>query len=134
MTYSDKYLKYKNKYLNLKKIIQNNKTLNMTGGGLQEERTPSIIYSETNKDNKTLVFIKAEWCGYCTEFKKIWEKLPLEIKNINFKVLDSELNKKEIKNYNIKGFPSIFLEIGDKKIEYNGSRNIKAIKEFVSIN
>jgi hypothetical protein len=67
------------------------------------------------------------------------------IKDKNLKFLEDQFqeenlrnlstnNKKEIKKYGIKGYPSIFLEIGDKKIEYNGSRNIKAIKEFVSIN
>ena len=113
-TYQEKYLKYKAKYLALK----NNINLSQNGGG----------------NKKTLTLIKAEWCGHCIAFKETWEKLPGHIKYINFKVLDSDNNKSEIEKYNIKGYPSIFLEIGNKKIEFNGKRNIEEIKKFVENN
>lgn len=113
-TYQEKYLKYKNKYINLKDSINSK---NMIGGA-----------------DKTLTLIKAEWCGHCRRFKSIWEELPTHIKGINFKLLDSEENKKEIEKYDILGYPSIFLEIGDKKISYEGERSIEKIKEFVENN
>ncbi|ADO67413.1 putative protein disulfide isomerase [Cafeteria roenbergensis virus] len=112
-TYQEKYLKYKNKYIQLKNKIDFN--LNMSGGG----------------NNKTLTFIKAEWCGHCKNFTPIWDELPKHLNNINFKVLDSDTNKEEIKKYNIKGYPSIFLEVNNNIISYEGGRTIEKIKEFV---
>ena len=113
-TYQEKYIKYKLKYLELKK----NTFTKQNGGG----------------NNKTLVLIKADWCGHCKAFKSTWEQLPANIPNVNFKILDSESNPDEIKKYNIKGYPTIILETGDKKIEYNGSRTVKDIKQFVENN
>jgi len=110
-TYQEKYLKYKFKYIKLKQNI-NSKI--MVGGA-----------------NKTLTLIKADWCGHCKQFKHIWEELPKHIKNVNFKLLDSDKNEKEIKKYDILGYPSIFLEIGDKKIPYDGERTVSGISKFI---
>lgn len=119
-TYKEKYLKYKIKYLNLKDSLDNiNNNIKTQNGG---------------RNNKTLILIKADWCGHCKAFKPIWEQLPSHLDNINFKLLDSENNKDIIQKYNIKGYPSIFLEIGDKRIEYNGKRDLESIKEFVENN
>lgn len=112
-TYQEKYFKYKKKYQDLKNKLAKNK-FKLSGGG-----------------NKTLVLIKAEWCGYCQKFKSVWEKLPGELNNINFKVLDSELNQDEIKKYDFKGYPSIYLEYDNRKIEYKGNRSLEDIKNFV---
>ena len=110
--YTKKYLKYKAKYLSLKKLEQK---LNMKGGG-----------------NKTLALFKAEWCGHCIGFKDTWNKLKDENKNINFVTYDSEINKEEIKKYKIEGFPSLILLSDKKAIEYVGPRNKEAIEEFIN--
>jgi len=110
--YTEKYLKYKAKYISLKKLEQK---LNMKGGG----------------DKKTLALFKAEWCGHCIGFKETWNQLKNENKNINFITYDSEINKNEIKKYNIQGFPTIILLLNDKAIEYVGPRSRDAIEEFI---
>lgn len=110
-TYQDKYLKYKSKYIKLKKKLN----FNMSGGG----------------NNKTLILIKAEWCGHCQRFKSVWDELPKHLPNIVFKILDSDENKTEIDKYNIKGYPTLILKINDKNIVYEGERTIEKIKEFV---
>jgi len=112
--YTKKYLKYKAKYLSLKKLEKN---FNMKGGG---------------QDKKTLALFKAEWCGHCIGFKKTWNELKNENKNnINFVTYDSELNKNEISKYKIEGFPTLVLLTNDKAIEYVGPRNKEAIEEFI---
>lgn len=118
--YENKYLKYKAKYIALKNTINNNK-INMLGGSI-------------NQTEKTLTLIKADWCGHCKKFFPIWEELPKHLPNINFKVLDSEQNKDEIQKYKIAGYPSIFLEIDNKIIEYTGGRTVEDIKNFLEIN
>jgi thioredoxin-like negative regulator of GroEL len=108
--YKRKYLKYKNKYLLNKSIV-------MTGG--------------ESKQNELLLF-KAEWCGHCKNFLPTWEKISNDTSlNINFKTFDSDKNKKEIKDFDIQGFPTIMYKVDDKLIEYNGSRDEKSIKEFI---
>jgi thiol-disulfide isomerase/thioredoxin len=112
--YNKKYLKYKDKYLKLKKLEQN---IIMKGGA---------------PVNKTLTLFKAEWCGHCKSFKKTWNELKNENKNnINFVTYDSELNKNEISKYKIEGFPTLVLLTNDKAIEYVGPRNKEAIEEFI---
>ena len=119
-TYQEKYLKYKQKYLLLKNKL--NSSISQTGGG------------NNGQYDKTLTLIKAEWCGHCKAFKSTWEELPSQIKNINFKTLDSDTNKEEIEKYDITGYPSLVLENGDKKIKYEGKRDVESIKKFVAEN
>lgn len=122
-TYQEKYLKYKQKYLLLKNKLNN--TPSQTGGGNK---------GNLGQYDKTLTLIKADWCGHCKAFKPIWEELPSKIKYINFKTLDNDINKKEIEKYKISGFPSLILEIKDKKIKYEGHRDVESIKKFVEEN
>jgi thioredoxin 1 len=111
--YNKKYLKYKDKYLKLKKLEQN---IIMKGGA---------------PVNKTLTLFKAEWCGHCKSFKKTWNELKNDNSNIKFVSYDSEGNKSEIEKYGIQGFPTLILLVGDKSIEYVGPRNKEAIEEFI---
>ena len=79
------------------------------------------------------MLFKAEWCGHCKHFLPIWEKISNDSNlNISFKIFDSEKNKKEIKEYNIDGFPTIMYKFNDKLIEYTGSRDVESIKHFIS--
>ena len=113
-TYQEKYLKYKLKYIKLKSTLQYNKQI---GGS-----------------SKTLTLIKAEWCGWCKKFKPIWDELPQHIPGITFKILDEKQNKAEVADYDVTGFPSIFLEKDNKVIPYDGARTIDDIKKFVEQN
>ena len=109
---SNKYLKYKMKYLEL---INSN---NLVGGG--------------SKKNSLYLF-KAEWCGHCKNFKSTWNKLKNELDDkINFITYDSSKDASIIKEYNIQGYPTIILKQNDKAIEYMGNRNINDIKEFIN--
>jgi thiol-disulfide isomerase/thioredoxin len=120
--YNKKYLKYKEKYLRLKKMeeeIKKNRMI-MKGGGNSE-------------DKKTLALFKAEWCGHCKAFKGTWDKLQSGMGNkVNFVTYDSEINKNEIKDYKIQGFPTLILLAGDKAVEYVGPRDETSIKQFIS--
>jgi thiol-disulfide isomerase/thioredoxin len=105
-----KYKKYKNKYLQAK-------MKSMSGGALSENE---------------LMLFKAEWCGHCKNFLPTWEKISNDSNlKINFKTFDSEKNKNDIEKYNIEGFPTIIYKVGNKLIEYNGSRDEASIKEFI---
>lgn len=119
MTYNDlidynkKYLKYKDKYLKLKKLEQN------------------IIMKGGSQEKKTLTLFKADWCGHCKSFKNTWDQLKNDNKDINFVTYDSERNKDKIIKYGIKGFPTIILLVDNKAIEYVGERNKNNIQNFI---
>ena len=119
MDYLQKYQKYKLKYLNIKLLHENNN--NQIGGN----------------NKKELYLFKAEWCGHCRSFKEDWNKLQNnnDLKNkISFITMDSDLNQKEIKEWNIEGFPTIILKSGENAIEYNGKRNLDNIIDFINDN
>ena len=118
MDYKLKYEKYKTKYLELR----NKLNLNQNGG---------------SNEKSELYLFKAEWCGHCRNFKDEWKKLKKnsDLKNkVNFITMDSEINKKEIVDWNINGFPTIILKKGDTAIEYNGERSVSAIEDFINKN
>lgn len=114
MNYHDKYLKYKSKYLKLKSLEESQN--NMIGGS----------------NMNTIYLFKAEWCGHCQGFKPTWEKLQNKLSNkINFVTYDSEKDSSLMEKYKIKGFPTLIMKVGDKAIEYVGSRDYESVKDFI---
>ena len=110
--YRLKYLKYKNKYLQLKALKNSQK-----GGG----------------EKATLNLFKSEFCSHCIKFKPLWEELQNELKDkVNFKIFDAVNDKKEMKEYGIQGYPTLILKRGNNKVEFNGSRNKENIIEFIN--
>ena len=108
--YKQKYIMYKNKYIQAKMNI-------MTGG---------------NGDQNEMMLFKANWCGHCKTFLPTWEKISKDSNlNVNFKTFDSEQDKKIIEQYNIQGFPTIMYKVDNTLIEYNGNRDANSIKEFI---
>ena len=116
MDYNNKYIKYKLKYLKLKKNYK------LIGGN--------------NKND--LYLFKAEWCGHCQAFKNEWENLKKDNelnKKVNFITFDSEKDAIKIKEWKINGYPTILLKKNDATaVEYFGNRNINSIKEFINKN
>ena len=110
MDFKSKYLKYKQKYLLLKK------------------------YNQVGGSNKPKLYLfKAEWCGHCRNFKDTWKQLQNnnELKNkVDFITIDH--SDSNIKNWNIEGYPTILLEKNNNKIEFNGARQENNIIDFVN--
>ena len=115
-----KYLKYKAKYLKLKSKMDKNSSV-MTGG------------ASNSKSDKTIYLFKADWCPHFKMFKSTWDGLKQELDDkIKFITYDSEKHTKEIKSFNIQGYPTIILTVGDKAIEYVGPRDGTSLKEFIN--
>ena len=107
--YFNKYLKYKYKYYNLK-----NKQL---GGG---------------NPKKEVYLFKAEWCPHCVNFLPDWKKLEENHSNeFNFIKYDSDENPEKVSEWQVKGFPSIFIKSGDSAYEYMGMNNYKDVLAFI---
>ena len=147
--YKQKYLKYKNKYLDAKKQKNQNK---MSGGQLKiQDELNEIMegmkinnkqfesFVKQNKEN-ILVIIYAHWCGHCVNMiKEIGNELKLDSNSIRIKYLDgTKLTNELKKNLEVRGFPTI-IKIKDSmdinnlnKIEYEGPRMVKDIIDFLN--
>jgi thiol-disulfide isomerase/thioredoxin len=129
-----KYLKYKTKYLKYKSKLNNK--INLIGGS-----EPIFYFGHDNKDyikkyKITIYLFKADWCGHCKNFKDIWNEVAkiftdTHSDKINFIVYDSKLNEEELKRWNVKGFPTIFIRKNTDAYEYNGNRQIDEFKKYI---
>tara|TARA_B100001758_G_C17963873_1_gene379788 strand:- start:136 stop:501 length:366 start_codon:yes stop_codon:yes gene_type:complete len=120
--YREKYLKYKLKYMELKKQLdQKNNSIEVQKGG--------------SSDKKQLYLFKAEWCPHCVAFKPVWAELEKKYeKTVDMNVYDSDKNGKTIKQWKINGFPTIIMKHGNKAIEYAGPRTLEDMIDFIENN
>ena len=115
MDFKHKYLKYKQKYLNLQMELYTQ------GGG-----------SSSNSSPITLNLFKADWCMHCVSFKPTWDALQKSGKfNIKYKTYDADIHKKDIEKWEIKGFPTLILQTGNKSVEFMGQKTIDNISKFI---
>jgi thioredoxin-like negative regulator of GroEL len=112
MDYRQKYLKYKTKYFELKNKKQ-------TGGAKTEPKREIFLF-------------KAEWCGYCKGFKDTWAQLKKDLsQKYIFTEIDADVNKKEIQDWKISGFPTIMSKEGSAVEEYVGARDYESVRQFI---
>ena len=85
-----------------------------------------------------VVICKASWCGHCQkampEFEKLVAASPIALPNgkkATVKMLDSDANGDELKQYDVKGFPTIIVKHGGDKMDYPGERTFDGVVEFL---
>ncbi len=125
-----KYLKYKIKYCQLKKQLDNKN--NQTGGEVKEEKLEYFNEKNINDKNPSIYLFKAGWCGHCKHFRETWNALANKFSTkVNFIAYDSNENKKEMKEWRVNGFPTIIFRKGSKASEFNGDRDIDSVIKFI---
>lgn len=86
----------------------------------------------------TIVKFYAPWCGHCKRLAPTWDELAEKfVGNPNVKIgkVDCTLgdNKELCNEEEVDGFPTVFIYRNGERIEeYNGSRSIEDLIEFVS--
>jgi thiol-disulfide isomerase/thioredoxin len=87
----------------------------------------------------SVVICKAEWCGHCKkaapEFQKLVSASPLSLSNgtqATVKILDADQDKDEIKQYNVRGYPTILVMNGGQQTEYPGERTYDGVLDFLN--
>ena len=109
--YKTKYLKYKAKYLNLKKSKE------MRGGG---------------NDKIKIILFKADWCGHCKNFKPTWEAVSKQYNNkFEFIVYDADKERSKFEEYKVDAFPTVIIKRGEEKTEYKGERSFEDFNNFL---
>jgi thiol-disulfide isomerase/thioredoxin len=129
-----KYLKYKTRYLKYKTKLDNK--FNLIGGGEHIFFNSNDNKDDIDKYKITIYLFKADWCGHCKNFRDVWnEAAALYSKThsdkINFLVYDSKLNEQEMKEWEVKGFPTILIRENTTTTEYNGNRQIDDFKKYI---
>lgn len=125
MDYDDnihlKYLKYKNKYLRLKKVFDNIKSRKVDfqyGGG---------------EDTVELMLFKAEWCGHCKNFLPVWNTLQKDYGNkYTFTTYDLDNDKEVFDKWEIKGYPTLIINNRGKLMDYNGPREMEDMIDLMN--
>jgi protein disulfide-isomerase A6 len=108
MSYKEKYLKYKAKYIDLKLKKQGGSNYKQLGG--------------SNSKAKIILF-KANWCIHCQTFLPEWKKLQAKYENkYEFITYDSDAHKEIASKYDVQGYPTIYIEKNNKTQEYKGKR------------
>ncbi|GAB1862216.1 Thioredoxin domain-containing protein 5 [Camponotus japonicus] len=88
---------------------------------------------------KGFSFVKffAPWCGHCKRLAPTWEELGKKFfanNNVNIAKVDCTLDasKQLCNEQEVEGFPALYLyRDGRKVFEYNGSRNLDDLYDFV---
>jgi len=87
----------------------------------------------------TLIIVKANWCGHCKrampDFEQLVSASPItkaDGSSVTVRMLDSDADAAEVKNLNVKGFPTILYQSKDGSVSnYNGERSYNAISAFL---
>ena len=82
---------------------------------------------ESGQKTAKITMVHAEWCGFCKKAKPEWDKLTSEFEGkslmgykLDFQDLEESRDKDKISSeYQVKGFPTFFVEIDGKKMEFN---------------
>ena len=85
----------------------------------------------------SLVLVYAPWCGYSKEMLPDYERVKAEFdgktingKKINIIMYNSDVDKDKVKEYDVKGFPSLFFESNGKRESFP-HREYDKIKAFL---
>jgi thiol-disulfide isomerase/thioredoxin len=100
----------------------------------------SVLGFQNQMNGGSLIIAKAEWCGHCKkampEFKRLVSASPItkaDGSSVTVRLLDSDADASELRNYNIKGFPTILFRSSDGTISnYNGQRTADSIQAFIN--
>ena len=81
---------------------------------------------------KKLIYFYKENCSWCSKFEKTWNKLKKN-KNIKFMKVNGPKNKKMNEKFNIEYYPTLILLENEKEpTMYEGERNYKSLRKFIS--
>jgi len=115
----------------------NNKKTTKTNATIREASDKKT--GDTPKPNAklTLYGFFHPSCGYCTQFKPIWEKIKNFWDNnpdVVLKTIDASLPESEnlIFYYNVRGYPTLILTTPDQNIEYEEDRTMDKINNFIN--
>ena len=96
-----------------------------------------VNYSNDDKTPKLINF-NASWCYWSQKLQPTWDKLTEEMNGKDIDILDikcdEDKNTDLCRRYEIEGFPTIKLIVGNNVIDYNGDRSLDDFSKFIQRN
>lgn len=114
----------------------------MLFNNLRNNRKVQNVQKIVNLSNKNttpkIINFNASWCYWSKKLQPVWDALTANMQNKDIEVLDikceSDENKDLCNRYEIEGFPTIKLIIGNEIIDYNGERSLDGLTKFINTN
>ncbi len=86
------------------------------------------LYTQSTKDR--VFFFYHPSCGHCSAFKPAWEEIKQKI-NLPAKDINCEDEPDKCTTYGIQGYPTIILEKGGERREFNDKRTVENVIKFI---
>ena len=100
--------------------------------------SPSMGPRPSGGGNVDLILIYAPWCGHSKRMLPDYEKVKSEFdgktingKTVNVIMYNSDVDKDKVKEYGVKGFPSLFIE-KDGNRESFPHRSYEKISDYLN--
>jgi protein disulfide-isomerase-like protein len=88
-----------------------------------------------NMTQDSMVLFYAPWCPHCKTVMGDWAKLKKAApSNINVAKVNCDKKPELAEKHEVKGFPTIILFKGGKKVYFEGPRNLENFLEFIKSN
>jgi protein disulfide-isomerase-like protein len=88
-----------------------------------------------NMEKDSMVLFYAPWCPHCKTMMGDWEELKKKAPgHINVAKVNCEAKPEMAEKHDVKGFPTIILFKGGKKVYFEGPRNLENFLEFIKAN
>ena len=82
---------------------------------------------------KTVFYFTADWCGPCKKVRPIVEELNRERSDVFFQIIDVDLEKELVKNFEIASVPTFILFKNQKQIDrITGAQTREKLNDFIN--
>lgn len=102
------------------------------------QNVQKIVNITNNDSTPKIINFNASWCYWSKKLQPVWDNLTDSMKNKDIEVLDIKCeldeNKELCNRYQIEGFPTIKLIIGNTIIDYEGERTYDGLTQFINTN
>jgi thiol-disulfide isomerase/thioredoxin len=105
---------------------------------INKEYVANNEFSKGDGTSAEIYFFYTTWCPHCKTAKPIWNSLKTELTDkpikgvkLNFIEVDCDKDTTTSDKFNVKGFPTIKMVIGNKVIEYDAKPSKENLLEFV---
>ena len=96
------------------------------------------IKNSNNDTTPKLINFNTSWCYWSKKIQPVWDTLTESMKGKDIEILDVKCdldkNKDLCERYQVEGFPSIKLVIGNNVLDYEGDRSLDHMKKFIHEN
>jgi protein disulfide-isomerase-like protein len=100
-------------------------------GDMEEEKKEDF----ENPEKESMVLFYAPWCPHCKTVMGDWAKLKKSApEGVKIAKVNCDEKPEMAEKHGVKGFPTIILFKGGKKVYFEGPRNLENFLEFIKSN